>query len=106
MIERFGLLPEHVKTLFRVTRLKLRAELLGIKKIDAGANGGRMEFDQDTSIDAGTIVDLVQSEPHRYKLATANQLAFEEKMENLETRFTKIERLLERLEKRQVAIAS
>jgi len=106
MIDRFGLLPEPVKTLFRVTRLKLRAEMLGIKKIDAGANGGKMEFDQDTSIDAGTIVDLVQSEPHRYKLATANQLAFEEKMENPETRFTKIERLLERLEKRQVAIAS
>ncbi|MCH7743209.1 MAG: transcription-repair coupling factor [Proteobacteria bacterium] len=105
MIDRFGLLPEPVKTLFRVTRLKLRAELLGIKKIDAGANGGKMEFDQDTTIDAGAIVDLVQSEPHRYKLATANQLAFEEKMENPETRFIKIERLLERLEGRQVAIA-
>ena len=105
MIDRFGLLPEPVTTLFRVTRLKLRAELLGIKKIDAGANGGKMEFDQDTTIDAGAIVDLVQSEPHRYKLATANQLAFEEKMENPETRFIKIERLLERLEGRQVAIA-
>ena len=105
MIDRFGLLPEPVKTLFRVTRLKLRAELLGIKKIDAGANGGKMEFDQDTTIDAGAIVDLVQSEPDRYKLATANQLAFEEKMENPETRFMKIERLLERLEGRQVAIA-
>ncbi len=106
MIDRFGLLPEAVKTLFRVTALKLRAETLGIKKIDAGDKGGRFEFDQDTSIDAGAIVDLVQSEPHRYKLATANQLAFEDKMEKPETRFTKIERLLERLENRQVAIAS
>ena len=106
MIDRFGLLPEAVKTLFRVTSLKLRAELLGIKKIDAGDSTGRLEFDQDTSIDAGVIVDLVQAEPHRYKLRTANQLAFEENMEKPETRFTKIERLLERLEKRQVAIAS
>ena len=65
-----------------------------------------MEFDQDTSIDAGAIVDLVQSEPHRYKLATANQLVFEEKMDKPETRFTKVERLLKRLEKHQVAIAS
>jgi hypothetical protein len=48
----------------------------------------------------------VQSEPHRYKLATANQLVFEEKMDKPETRFTKVERLLERLEKHQVAIAS
>jgi transcription-repair coupling factor (superfamily II helicase) len=106
MIDRFGLLPEAVKTLFRVTGLKLRAELLGIKKIDAGDHGGKLEFDQDTSIDAGAIVELVQAEPHRYKLRTANQLIIEENMENPETRFTKIERLLERLEKRQVAIAS
>jgi transcription-repair coupling factor (superfamily II helicase) len=106
MIDRFGLLPEPVKTLFRVTNLKLRSELLGIKKIDGGPNGGKLEFDQDTSIDVGIIVDLVQSEPHRYKLATANQLVFNEKMEKPETRFNKIERLLERLEKRQTAIAS
>ncbi len=106
MIDRFGLLPESSKTLFRVTGLKLRAENLGIKKIDAGDNGGKLEFDQDTSIDIGAVVDLVQSEPHRYKLTTANQLSFEEKMEKPDTRFTKIERLLERLEKRQVAIAS
>lgn len=106
MIDRFGLLPESVKTLFRVTSLKLKAELLGIKKIDAGDSGGKLEFGQDTSIDVGAIVDLVQAEPHRYRLSTANQLAFEEKMEKPDSRFTKIERLLERLEKRQIAIAS
>ncbi|MDA0979214.1 MAG: transcription-repair coupling factor, partial [Proteobacteria bacterium] len=40
MIDRFGLLPDPVKHLFRVTRIKLLAEDLGIKKIDAGASGG------------------------------------------------------------------
>ncbi len=105
MIDRFGLLPEPVKNLFRVTSLKLRSEVLGIKKIDSGPESGKLEFDQDTSIDVGIIIDLVQSEPHRYKLATANQLVFSEKMESPEIRFTKIERLLDRLEKRH-AIAS
>ncbi len=106
MIDRFGLLPEPVKNLFRVTAIKLRAEDLGVKKLDAGEKGGRIEFDQETTVDAGSIVELVQSEPHRYRLPTANQLAFDDKMEKVETRFTKVERLLERLEKKRVAIAS
>lgn len=106
MIDRFGLLPEPTKTLFRITALKLRAEALGVKKLDAGPKGGKLEFSQDTAVDPGSIVELVQSEPHRYRLAAANQLAFEENLENVETRFKKIERLLERLETRQQAIAS
>ncbi|MDA0789952.1 MAG: transcription-repair coupling factor [Proteobacteria bacterium] len=106
MIDRFGLLPEPTKTLFRTTMMKLTAEHLGIKKIDAGPSGGRLEFDQDTVIDPGSIVELVQSEPHRYKLSSANQLNFTEAMEPPETRFKKVERLLERLENKRVAIAS
>ena len=105
MIDRFGLLPEPVKNLFRITTLKLRAEDLGIKKLDAGDRKGRVEFDQETRIDPGTIVELVQAEPHRYQLPTANQLSFNDKMETVETRFSKVERLLERLEKKRVAIA-
>lgn len=106
MIDRFGLLPEPVKNLYRITALKLIAEDLGIKKLDAGESGGKIEFDQETVVDPGSIVELVQSEPHRYKLATANQLIFDDKMTKTETRFSKVERLLERLEKKRVAIAS
>ncbi|HIL97513.1 MAG TPA: transcription-repair coupling factor, partial [Pseudomonadales bacterium] len=105
MIDRFGLLPEAVKTLFRITSLKLTAEKLGIKKVDAGARSGKLEFHQDTSIDPFKIVRLVQSEPHRYRLPNANQLSFEENMEKPETRFQKIERLFERLESKNLAIA-
>ncbi|MBO6702533.1 MAG: transcription-repair coupling factor [Pseudomonadales bacterium] len=104
MIDRFGLLPEPVKNLFRITALKLRAEDLGIKKLDAGERGGRIEFDQETTVDAGSIVELVQAEPHRYRLPTANQLAFDDKMEKVEARFSKVERLLERLEKKRVSM--
>jgi len=106
MIDRFGLLPEQVKTLFRVTALKLRAEKLGIKKLDAGPNGGKLEFAQSTPVDPFSIVQLVQSAPNRYRLATANQLAFEENMAVAETRFQKVEKLFERLEQNVNAIAS
>ncbi|MDC0174425.1 transcription-repair coupling factor, partial [Pseudomonadales bacterium] len=100
MIDRFGLLPEQTKTLFRVTALKLRAEKLGIKKLDAGPEGGKIEFAQSTPVDPFTIVQLIQTEPHRYRLPTANQLSFDEQMEASETRFQKVEQLFERLEQK------
>lgn len=97
MIDRFGLLPQATKNLFRVTELKLKAEKLGVKKLDAGLQGGRIEFTRETPVDPFTIVNLVQSEPHRYRLTGSNQLRFDEKMENVDTRFNKVHRLLERL---------
>ncbi|MBS1236524.1 MAG: transcription-repair coupling factor, partial [Proteobacteria bacterium] len=36
MIDRFGLLPEPVKSLFSVTELKIKATPLGVRKIEAG----------------------------------------------------------------------
>ena len=106
MIDRFGLLPEPLKRLFRITSLKLRAARLGIRKIDANETGGRIEFDQETGVDPELVVELVQSEPHRYRLSTANRLLFDDTMEKAETRFTRVEQLLERLETKRIAIAS
>ena len=62
--------------------------------------GGKIEFSPDTPVDPGTIVALVQSEPHRYKLRNANQLVVDENMEKPDTRFQKVTHLLERLSER------
>lgn len=100
MVDRFGLLPDPARSLLRVTSLKLRAEPLGVRKIDVGPMGGKIEFSPDTPVDPGTIVALVQSEPHRYKLRNANQLVVDENMEKPDTRFQKVTHLLERLSER------
>ena len=97
MIDRFGQLPEAAKTLLRITRLKLAAEPLGISRIDFGDEGGKIEFTEDTPVDPGSVVALVQSEPHRYKLRNGNQLAVSETMAKAETRFQKAGALLKRL---------
>src|SRR3546814_7406326 len=44
MIDRFGLLPDQVKHLFATAELKLQADALGIRKLDLGAEGGRLQF--------------------------------------------------------------
>ena len=52
MIDRFGPLPQYAQSLFRATQIKLRAAQLGIRKIDAGATGGYIIFDEQNKIDA------------------------------------------------------
>ncbi|MBD9414487.1 transcription-repair coupling factor [Pseudomonas sp. PDM16] len=97
MIDRFGLLPEATKNLMRLTLLKLQAEKLGIKKIDAGPQGGRIEFAADTCVDPLVLIKLIQSAPARYKFEGATLFKFQVPMERPEERFNTLEALLERL---------
>ncbi len=97
MIDRFGLLPEPTKNLVRLTLLKLQAEKLGITKIDAGPQGGRIEFSADTSVDPIVLIKLIQSQPNRYKFEGATLFKFQVPMERPEERFNTLEALLERL---------
>ncbi len=97
MIDRFGLLPEPTKTLVRLTLLKLHAEKLCISKIDAGPQGGRIEFAADTKVDPMVLIKLIQSQPKRYKFEGATVFKFQMPMERPEERFNTLEALLERL---------
>ena len=97
MIDRFGLLPEPTKNLVRITLLKLHAEKLGIKKIDAGPQGGRIEFAADTCVDPLTLIKLIQGQPKHYKFEGATLFKFSVPMERPEERFNTLEALLERL---------
>ncbi|MGB1239088.1 MAG: transcription-repair coupling factor, partial [Pseudomonadales bacterium] len=99
MIDRFGLLPEQTKNLFRITSLKLRAEMLRIVKIDAGAGSGKIDFGSEPKVDPFTIVSLVQKQPTRFKLEGASQLKFTLPMQEIEQRFNAVEGLLEQLAK-------
>ena len=94
MIDRFGLLPDAVKNLFRVTALKQKAQKLGIRKIEAGPNGGKLEFEQQPLIEPIVLVKLVQTKPQTYRLAGATALSFSGDLEQPEQRFQFIEQLL------------
>ncbi len=97
MIDRFGLLPEPVKNLMRQTALKLQAEPLGITRIEAGPQGGRIEFSPQTCINPLVLVKMIQTQPTRYRLEGATQLRFQGPMEHPDDRFNTLEALLERL---------
>ncbi|GMG88171.1 transcription-repair coupling factor [Biformimicrobium ophioploci] len=100
MIDRFGLLPEATKNLFRVTEIKLTAGELGISKLEANAERGRMEFADSTQVDPFTIVKLVQAQPGRYQLQGANQLRFELDDDSTpDSRIREVNELLQKLKR-------
>jgi transcription-repair coupling factor (superfamily II helicase) len=79
MIDRFGLLPDSTKQLFAVASLKLMATPLGIRKLDFGANGGRIVFRGNyevnpPEVDPMTIIKLIQNLPRVYKLDGQDKL--------------------------------
>jgi transcription-repair coupling factor (superfamily II helicase) len=99
MIDRFGLLPEAIKSLFRQTRLKLKAQDIGISKIEASSQSGRLMFEKNTQVEPMALVKLVQTQPRQFKLEGSNQLRFTLPMEHPETRFQRVEDLLKLLVK-------
>ncbi len=97
MIDRFGLLPEQTKNLIRVTQIKLKAQVIGITKLEANARSGVMEFGSDTRVEPLTIVKMVQSAPLMYKLEGANKLKFNLPMDATEQRLQLVSELLNKL---------
>lgn len=98
MIDRFGLLPEPAKNLLRVTGIKLTAATLGVVKLEASANGGKLEFGAQTSVDPLKIVQMVQGQPGVFSLAGASGLSFKIPMPEAEDRLQRMTDLLETLQ--------
>lgn len=76
MIDRFGLLPQALKNLFQLSELKLLAQKIGVKKIVSGPQGGRIEFNENPSINLQDILYLIQKHPDLYKLDGPKHLRF------------------------------
>ncbi len=94
VIDRFGPLPEPAKLLFRATELKITATALGIRKIDAGPRGMRIEFTAKPPIDPMTILKLVQSASKVYRLEKGSRLRVLGEMLEVEVRLKAIQTVL------------
>ena len=86
MIDRFGLLPEEVKNLFIAADLRLEARALGIRKLEVGPAGGRVEFLPKPDIDMAEMIRMIQKEAHTYSLPAQDRLRVQGEFERLEDR--------------------
>ncbi|MBH1593006.1 transcription-repair coupling factor [Stenotrophomonas maltophilia] len=94
MIDRFGLLPDPAKHLFAVAELKLRANALGIRKLDLGENGGRIVFESKPDIDPMAVIQLIQKQPNLYAMEGPDKLRIKHPLPLPEDRFNAARALL------------
>lgn len=76
LIDRFGLLPDAAKNLVAVAQLKLQAQQLGIKRIEANSKGGVVEFAERTQVNPSYIISLIQTQSRVFKLEGGQKLRF------------------------------
>lgn len=103
MTDRFGLLPEQARNLFRIARLKIHIRELGVRKIDIADKGGRIQFNQDTTIDPGRIIQLIQEQPALYKLDGAEKLRIIRDFGDAESRISFLYNLFDYISARDAA---
>ncbi|MDP2326099.1 MAG: transcription-repair coupling factor [Gammaproteobacteria bacterium] len=94
LVDRFGPLPEATRYLFRMTALRLRAEPLSIRRLDASPVGGFVEFGPRTTVSPAWIVTQLQNSPETYRLDRQQKFRFSEPLDEPETRFTFVEKLI------------
>ena len=94
MIDRFGLLPDAAKHLFAIAELKLKANTLGIRKLDLGENGGRIVFESKPNIDPMAVIQLIQKQPNLYAMEGPDKLRVKHPLPLPEDRFNAARALL------------
>jgi len=99
LIDRFGLLPQPTKNLIQIAKVRLKAQTIGISRIEASAIGGSIEFSDNIKIDPMLIIGLIQKQPSVYKMAGANKLKFIKANDDTQARFTLIANVLNELTK-------
>ena len=98
MIDRFGLLPDATKHLFATAELKLDATRLGIRKLDLGGSGGRMQFVEKPAVDPMAVIRLIQGQPKHYRMDGPDKLRITLELPDAATRFSAARGLLTALQ--------
>ncbi|GGW76474.1 transcription-repair coupling factor [Alteromonas halophila] len=93
-IDRFGLLPDAAKNLISIAQQKLRARELGILKVDMSPQGGTIEFKEDTRVDPGYIIKLVQTRPDTYKFEGSQKLRVVKQTDSSDARLALLDEML------------
>jgi len=99
LVDRFGALPDATKQLFQVAELRLRAHALGIRKLDLGPFGGRVQFEPKPRIDPLVVIKLIQSQPKVYALDGQDKLRVRMELPGAKERVRAAQDLLSVLEK-------
>ena len=86
MVDRFGVLPDPAKQLFAVAELKLEATRLGLRKLELGPNGGRVQFLAQPNVDPMSVIRLIQSQPRVYSMDGPEKMRIRQELPDASSR--------------------
>lgn len=75
----------------------MRVSSLGMRKIEAGPKGVRIEFADKPNVDPAKIIRLLQTAPRLYRLDDPNKLRITADMPDAESRVAALQTLLSAL---------
>ena len=96
IIDRFGKLPPAAQALVETHRLRLRADAMGLTKIDVAGEIGYLHFNKNAPIDGIKIIQLIQSE-RNVQLNGQDKLKLTYKMPELKDRVARVNQVLDAL---------
>jgi transcription-repair coupling factor (superfamily II helicase) len=96
LIDRYGRLPEPARALIETHRLRLAAEKLGVRKIDASGELIVLTFVAEAPIDPARLIALLQKQKNM-RLAGPEKLRIEVKTPDLDARLAQLRTVLRAL---------
>lgn len=97
MIDRFGLLPDSVKRLMRITELKLLATPMGVRKVTVCDQLAKIDFDEQPKINVDILLRLIQLHAKRYQMQGSSRLCCQLESATAELAIQEISQLLQQL---------
>jgi len=94
-IDRFGLLPDAAKNLFRIAELKLKAAQCDIKTLEVGPTGGVVKFVENPSINIDNMMRTIAAKPKEYRFTGTESVQVSRDMPEAADRFTLVDDVLE-----------
>jgi transcription-repair coupling factor (superfamily II helicase) len=98
LIDRFGLMPDPVRTLLDCHRLRIAAKPLGISRIEAGVDYILVQFIPHPPVDVARIIALIQRS-REYELSGPDRLKIKAKIAEVAERVKRIKNLISELSK-------
>ncbi|PIJ51953.1 transcription-repair coupling factor [Erwinia sp. OLTSP20] len=97
LIDRFGKLPDAARNLLDCAALRLSAQRIGIRRIEASDKGGYIEFSPQNHVDPNWLIGLLQKQPTQWKLDGPTRLKFIRDLKERRIRMEWLQNLLEQM---------
>ena len=96
IIDRFGEMPTPAQALLETHRLRLRAEQMGVTKMDIAHELGQIHFAKDAPIDGLSLIKLIQSD-RKVQLNGQDKIKITYTMPELKDKVSRVHQVLDQL---------